>query len=151
MRKATQQRLMALFVLIIMAASSLAYVFSGFEQKEEVKPLASFVVNGEVSPAVENMYIQNGFTFLRFYYNNETDPLLINFMNQVPDTFTTTAGQKQVIVQKLEGNETYMQIKNMNLQTDFFNLTQDVVFRELCNNVVVLPTECALLSLNLTG
>ncbi len=143
---------MALFVLFIMAASSLAYVFSNFSSPQtEVKPLVNFVVSGEIDPRTEDMYIQNGFTFLKFYYNNETDPALINYMNQIPATFTTATGQQQIILQKLEGLVTYMQIKNMNIQTDFYNLTQDTVFLELCNNAVVLPTECALLSLNLTG
>jgi hypothetical protein len=152
MRKATKQRLMALFVLFIMAASSLAYVFSNFASPQtEIKPLVNFVVSGEIDPRTEDMYITNGFTFLKFYYNSETDPAMTTYMDKVPETFTTATGQQQVIVQKLEGDVTYMKIRNMNIENDFYNLTQDSVFTELCNNLVVLPTECALMNLNLTG
>ncbi len=154
MRKSTQKTLMALSIILIFALSSIAFVFSGFQGSQttntDLKPLENFVVDGEINQNLENTYVQNGFTFLKFYYNESTDSGIVNMISSVPESFTTPSGQQQVIVIKIISQETYAKILNINGENDIFNITTDKIFDALCSNLIVMPTECAINALNLT-
>ncbi|MFA4819513.1 MAG: hypothetical protein WC613_00980 [Candidatus Aenigmatarchaeota archaeon] len=155
MRKSTQKTLMALSIILIFALSSIAFVFSGFQTNQntntELKPLESFVVDGEINQNLENTYVQNGFTFLKFYYNESTDSDIVNMISSVPESFTTPTGQQQVIVIKIISQETYAKILNINGENLVYNITTDKIFDALCLNLMVMPTECTISALNLTG
>ncbi|HIG96808.1 MAG TPA: hypothetical protein HA230_00460 [Candidatus Aenigmarchaeota archaeon] len=155
MRKSTQKTLMALSIILIFALSSIAFVFSGFQSgtntNTDLKPLESFVVNGEINQNLENAYLQNGFTFLKFYYDESADSNIVNMIDSVPESFTTPSGQQQVIVIKIKSQETYAKILNINGENDVFNITTDKIFDALCSSLIVMPTECTISALNLTG
>lgn len=146
---------MAISIILIFALSSIAFVFSGFQSGQNtntnLKPLENFVVDGEINQNLENTYIQNGFTFLKFYYNESTDTNIVNMINNIPESFTTPSGQQQVIVIKIISQETYAKILNINGENDVFNITSDKIFDALCLNLMVMPTECTISALNLTG
>jgi len=154
MKKSTQKTLMAISIILIFALSSIAFVFSGFQSGQStnnLKPLENFVVDGEINQNLENTYVKNGFTFLKFYYNESTDSNILNMINNVPESFSTPSGQQQVIVIKIISQETYAKILNINGENEVFNITTDKIFDALCENLIVIPTECAINALNLTG
>jgi len=154
MKKSTQKTLMAISIILIFALSSIAFVFSGFQSGQStnnLKPLENFVVDGEINQNLENTYVKNGFTFLKFYYNESTDSNILNMINNVPESFSTPSGQQQVIVIKIKSQETYAKILNINGENDVFNITTDKIFDALCSSLIVMPTECTISALNLTG
>lgn len=152
MKKHTKQRLMAVFVLVVLSMSSIAYVFYNLtgQTEPQLKPLTSYVVQGEIDPQLESFYIQNGWTFLKIYSNWTLLSDIESFANQAPATFTTSNGQTQLIVQKIDGSG-YAVISNFNGENTLYNLTIDELYLGLCNNLMALPAECALIGLNFTG
>jgi hypothetical protein len=154
-KKQTKKTIMSLAIIITFALSSIAFVFSGFlspqQQTDQMKPLTSFVVNGDINPQLEQRYLSAGYTFLKFYYNSTIDPSLVAFVEQAPDTFKTNDGQIQLIVQKYEANENYASIFNINGQNDYYNITHDEVFQGICTQLLATSYECALINLNLSG
>jgi hypothetical protein len=154
MKKSTQKTLMALGIIFIFAMSSIAFVFSGFGQQQsnnDLKPLDKYVVDEEIDPRLENAYIQGGFTFLKFYYNNTVDRNLVAFVEQAPDSFITPTGQIQLIVLKIQSPTTYARILNINGAVDLADLTTDKIFESLCANLISPPTECVISFINTTS
>lgn len=145
---------MALGIIFIFALSSIAFVFTGFGPQEtntDIKPLDSYVVNGDISSQLENAYVQGGFTFLKFYYNNETDPRIVSFAEQAPQLFTTASGQVQLIVLKIESPASYGRLVNINGAIDLPELTADSIYNSLCTSLIAPPPECAIGRINTTG
>ena len=147
---------MSLAIILTFALSSIAFVFSGVlnpnaQQTQQVKPLTSYVVNGDINSQLEQNYLNAGFTFLKFYYNSTINPNLVAFVEQVPDTFKTNDGQIQMIVQKYPAQENYASIVNINGQNDYYNLTYDGLFQGICTQILATSSECALLNLNMSG
>lgn len=142
---------MAVSVLLILSMSSIAYVFYNLtgQTAQAAKPLTSYVVEGEIDPQVESAYIQNGWTFMKVYSNGLPDDIT-SFVDQAPSTFTTSNGQTQLVVQKLNGTG-YAVITNLNGENTIYNMTIDDLYLGLCNNLMALPTECALIGLNFSG
>ena len=153
MKKQTRQRLMAISVLLILSMSSIAYVFYDLigTQTQQIKPLTGYVVDGEIDQQLEATYVQNGWTFLKVYYNDTIDTALTTFLNQAPQTFTTSQGQTQLVVQKLTSAKNYAVMSNLNGENTIYNMTIDDLYTGLCSNLMALPTECALVGLNLSG
>lgn len=149
MKKSTQKMMMALSIVFIFALSSIAFVFSGFPaQQQQLEPLSSFVVDGEIDPRLEDAYVQNGFTFLKLYYSNETGREITSLVESAPNSFSTPDGQRQLISQKISSQASYVKILNLNGEYDIFNLTPDGIIGAVCERLVVQSTECALISLN---
>ncbi len=153
MKKSTQKMLMAISIVFIFGLSSIAFVFSGFggEQQNELKPLDTFIVEGEIDPRLEDAYIRGGFTFLKLFYNDTIDKYIISFAEQTPNTFTTPVGQTQIIVLKINSPTNYVKLLNLNGENDIFNLTADDIFNALCLQLLAPPTECVLSAINITG
>lgn len=143
---------MAISVLLIMSLSSIAYVFYDVigQPTTEIKPLTTYVVEGDINPQLESLYIQSGWTLLKVYDNGSIAPDVRAFIDQTPASFTTNQGQSQMIVQKYNGSRTYAVISNQNTDYTINDVTIENLNNELCNSLVVLPTECALRGLNLT-
>jgi len=145
---------MALGIIFIFAMSSIAFVFTGFgpQPANQLQPLDRFVVDGEISPQLENAYIQGGFTFLKFYYDNSSvDKNLVLFVEQAPELFTTSAGQVQLIVLKIESPATYGRIVNINGAVDVPDLNREKLFDSLCSSLIAPPVECVIGRINSTG
>jgi hypothetical protein len=152
MKKATKNRLMALSILVIFGFSSIAYVASSFTGTQtEAKRLTSYVINGEIDQTTEASYAQNGYTFLKLYYNSTIDSAIVDYLEQAPDMFITVSNEKQLYVQKIPAETNYIRITNLNVDTQITNITQDAIYTDLCNYLMVLPTECALIGLNFTA
>lgn len=155
MRKSTQKTLMALSIIFIFGLSSAAFVISGFGgnfgDQDNIKPLDTFMVEGEIDPRLEDAYIRGGFTFLKFYYNESTDRNVISFIEEAPNFFTTPSGQKQLIVIKINSADNYAKIININGENNVNNLTIDGLFDALCGQLVAPPTECTIDLLNITS
>ena len=144
---------MAVSVLLIMSLSSIAYVFYNLvgTQTQQSKPLTGYVIDGDIDQQVEATYVQNGWTFLKVYNNGTLDAALMSFINQAPSAFTTSQNQVQMIVQKINSTKSYAVISNINGENTVYNVTINDLYLGLCNNLVVMPTECALVGLNLSG
>jgi len=138
---------MALVIVLIFGMSSLAFVatntFSSSEQQQTA--LNNFVIDGDINQSIEYPYISKGYTFLRFYYTEDSQ--FISYMDQVPDAYLTSTNQKQVFVLKISANETYIKISNLNGEKEIYNLTYDKIFDGLCEQLVVTPSECGLRNL----
>ena len=152
MKKQTRQRLMAVSILLLLSLSSIAFVFSAVTQpQQQISPLTSYVVEGDIDPQLETLYIQNGWTFLKVYNNGTLGPDVVSFINQAPTAFATSQGQPQMVVQKLNNPRNYAVITNLNGETAINNVTIDDLYTGLCNNLMALPAECVLIGLNMSG
>lgn len=141
MKKSTQHKLMAGFIIFSFSFSSLAFFFTSSAQPEEFKPLENFVIDGELDARTESVYVQNGFTSLKFFYN-ETD--LADYIDQMPEITRTNTGQIQLIVQKIPSKETFLVINNRNNQEELRNVTKSGIFSSLCRLLTIIPVECGL-------
>lgn len=141
---------MALGIIFIFAMSSIAFVFVGFSpvQQNQLQPLDRYVVEGEIDPQLESAYIQNGATFLKFYYNDGTDRRLVSFVESAPEQFTTPSGQIQMFVLKIQSPTTYARILNINGPVDLSDLNEGKIFDALCSSLLAPPTECVIGKLN---
>ena len=142
---------MALGIIFIFALSSIAFVFSGFapqQTNEQLKPLDSFVVEGEIDLRLEAAYIQGGFTFLKYFYGADADPQISSFIEQAPESFKTPSGQIQIIVIKIRSSDTLARIVNANGDVEVRDLTTDKIFDALCSTLTVPPTECVIGGIN---
>ncbi len=152
MRKVTIQRLMAIVIVLIFGASTIAFVANSFtnnNQNTQIKPLEYFVIEGDVEQQTEALYLNNGFTFLKLYTNDKD---LKDFAAMLPNQFQTSSGQTQLIVQKYESNDTYAKIINAQTTEELTeNLTKQSIEKTLCSSLLVTPLECALRNVNLTG
>ena len=152
MKKDTRQKMMAVSILLIMSLSSIAYVFYDIiGQPQQSKPLTSYVVDGEIDQQVEAVYVQNGWTFLKVYNNGTLGQDITSFIDGAPQTFTTSQDQTQLVVQKINSTRSYAVISNINGESTVYNMTVNDLYLGLCNNLVILPTACVLVGLNLSG
>jgi len=157
MKKSTKKLLMALGIILIFGMSSIAFVATGLlggaQNTNKFTPLESPVVEGELAPIYESTYVGNGFTWIKFYHTNATQEFL-SFMDSLPQSFTTTGGQFQIIVQKINSkylNETnYMIITSNAGQESFSDVSEQKVFDSLCRLLTVTPIDCTLANTNLT-
>jgi hypothetical protein len=142
MNKQRKQTLMALFIVLIFGMSSFAFVLNFVTPETAVVKLNSFIIDGDVRQDLEYQYIQNGFTFLRYYYT-DTVP---DYVNQLPDIFITNTGQKQLYVLKIAANDTYISVRSANGEVTA-NATEEDVFNSLCSTLLVTPSECGLMTI----
>jgi len=142
---------MAIAIVLIFGLSSIAYVITSFTgQQPEIKAkiLDNFVVDGELSPETEAQYYNLGYTFVKFYYIDLND--VIPFVDQLPDLFKTTDDQIQLIVEKIQSNETYIKIMSLNGEDTLYNITEEELQKSLCNILLSAPLECVIANMNLT-
>lgn len=146
MRRETKKRLMVLAIVITFTFSSIAFIVTGITgsvTQQEYKPLASPVVDGEVDPYTESVYIQNGYTFLKFYYSN-TVP---SYINDLPSAMTTANGETQLIVVKIQSTDDFVSISNLNGAVEVKNATQENIVDTLCRYLMVTPIECTFITI----
>ncbi len=148
MKKATKQKLMVLFIVIIFSMSSIAYIINNFTNQKTNE--FSFIMDKELEPQTEYELIQNGFTSLKFFYSNDTDKSIIDYVNSLQERFKTNDGYIQIILQKIKSNSTYIIVSSLNGEKVIENLTQENVFSSLCDIVIVTPVECLISNLNST-
>ncbi len=152
MKKSTKKLLMALAIILIFGMSSIAFVATGLfgpTPQEQVKPLDGYVIDKAIDTNTESVYIQNQYTFLKFYYKNK-DTLYI-YVEQLPDIMSLPGGQIQLVVSRLEGDETRAEITNLNGNYEVTDLTPQGIFDALCERVLYTPTDCLLANTTQTG
>lgn len=158
MKKSTKKTIAALVIILIFGMSSIAFIvtsaFPGGEQ-EQFQPLTNFVVEGDIDPAYEATYVQNGFTWMKFYYE-EADPIFLSFIDSLPATYVTGFGQQQLVVQKINsayGNSSqYAAISSLQGLEEIENPDEVKLTESLCRLLVVTPSECGFLAIqNLPG
>ncbi len=150
MKKSTKNLVFFIFVLVIFLGSSIAFVATGIygnnPQQETLEPLKSFVINGEIDQRLETAYLQNGYTFLKYFYYQQEDPIFEGYLDSLPDTTKTNFDQKQLFVQKISSDDNRIIIRGPGGETLITgaNMTQMNIFQTLCNTLAVTPPECAL-------
>ncbi len=145
MKRETKKRLMVLAIVLTFAFSSIAFVVTGITgsvTQQEFKPLASPVVDGEVDPYTESVYVQNGYTFLKFYYSN-TVP---SYINDLPSAMTTANGETQLIVVKIQSTDDLVSISNLDGAVEVKNVTQENIVDTLCKSLIATPIECTFIN-----
>ncbi len=147
MKKSTKKTLMALAIILIFGISTIAFVATGIfngagNQQSQITPLEGYVIDGTINPNTEQAYIQGQFTFLRFYYKEKD--ALYDYVSQLPDITALPNGQPQLMVNRLETNETRAEIINLNGNVEIENLTDSGLFSALCQNLLFTPTDCLL-------
>lgn len=144
MRREAKKRIMAFAIVLTFTLSSIAFVVTGLTgsaAEREFKPLQGYVFDGEIDPYTESVYVQNGFTFLKYYYVSQAP----DYLNDMPDSFSTSAGQVQMFVVRIKGAEDYATVSNINGLKDIRNISLQNIAEELCDALVVLPPECSLI------
>ena len=82
---------------------------------------------------------------MKYYYTDQDS--LYYYTAQLPDIMTLPSGEKQLVINRLESNETYAEIINLNGNIKLENITQQALFGSLCENLIFTPTECLLYNL----
>jgi hypothetical protein len=153
MKKSTKKIVMSLFIILIFGLSSIAYVatsFFGPKENTQQNSVQSYFIDGNIDIQTENTYVQNGYTWIKFYSNGNDNEFLA-FVKNLPNTYTIPSGQHQIIVQKMstQVDETYILIESLQGQERVgpeANSTVDA----LCKLLTIPPVECALKSINTT-
>jgi len=152
MKKSTKKLIMALAIILIFGLSSIAFIATGIlgqPLQDQIKPFESNIVDGPISIATENAYIQGQFTFLRFHYKEKD--ILYNYTEQLPDIMATPGGEKQLVVNRLAANKTQVEIINLNGNFEVLDITQQGLFDALCERVLYTPTDCLLANVTQSG
>ncbi|MFH0832132.1 MAG: hypothetical protein V1900_00195 [Candidatus Aenigmatarchaeota archaeon] len=146
MKKITKQRIMVLFIVFIFSASTIAYVMTGTDKgSEQLKPLDKFVVDGELNQNQEYLQLSMGFTILKLYSQSDFFEA-----DQLPDIFKTNNGQVQLIVEKINANETHVKITGPNNEEEFANVTKEKIYNALCRTLYDPPAvECGLINITI--
>jgi hypothetical protein len=140
---------MVLAIVLLFTFSSLAYVAVGIfggPQQQQFQPLNNFVVEGDVDPYTQSVYIQNYFTFLKYYYN-ESAPV---YIDTLPAILRTNTGEMQLFVVKIPDTQTYASVEKINGRQDIDYPDEEKIMAALCNSLVATPSECSLFFLNMT-
>ncbi len=151
MKRSTKKMIFVIFILITFIMSSIAFVVInlggglGNQQQAEIKPLETFIVEGDIDPRLEQAYLQGGFTFLK-YYRSEKNEDVDRYLDTLPDLTITTSNQKQLFVQKINSSDTKMIIRGPYGETLLTtgNITRNSIFETLCRTLLVTPIECVL-------
>lgn len=156
MKKSTKKTMTALIIILIFGFSSIAFVASSVfygggnsgsgGQSQEFMPLDNFVIEGEIDSFTQDVYVQNGFTFLKVYHTGDED---ISFVDSLPQLMTTPTGETQLIVQKIPSSVASASIINLQAfeTLEEEEITQEAMFTALCKNLVFTPTDCLLLNI----
>ncbi len=148
MKKSTKKIIISIVIILVLGMSSIAFVATGLlgntQQQQQSQQLTSPIVKGEVDAATETAYIQNGFTWVKYYYT-EKDPSFTFFIESLPQAYPTASGQPQIIVQELNeqySNETnYVTITSLAGQ-ESFSADPTKIVSSLCNLLTITPFEC---------
>jgi hypothetical protein len=160
MKKSTKKTIMALSIVLIFGLSSIAFFFTGItgygaqQQSQEFKPLTTNVVEGKLDPLYKETYVNNGYTWVEFYYGDKQN-IFMSFMDSLPSSFTTPTGQPQIVVQKF--NETYANESIYFIMTSNYGVEKfsgdeaDKMFDVLCRLLTFTPIECSFNNLTASG
>lgn len=145
MKKETKKQLIGFAIILVMSLSSLAYVITFFtgEQQEKPKVLTGFVSDGILDQTTEYDYIQKDYTIMRFYYSDE---YFIPYVTSLPEILRTNNNQVQLIVEKIQSNETRAEIYNIYNYKNLTNVDDNSIFVGLCETVLSPPIDCILLN-----
>ena len=137
-----------------MGLSSIAFVATGLlgfnQQTQQAKQLSSPVVEGEVDTLTESTYIQNGFTWVKYYYE-QPDQNFLFYIQSLPQVYALPSGQTQLIVQKINtkylNESSYVIITSPQGQESF---QPDIrrIAEAMCKLLTVTPFECLLKNIN---
>ncbi len=148
MKKTTKQKIMVAFIILTFSFSSLAFFFQPADETGKINTLESFVVEGRLDERTESVYVQNGFTSMKFFYS---DSALLEYVSQLPEITSTNLGQMQLIAQKIPDNETYATITSNSGSEEIRNVTREALLSSLCRLLTITPLECGLGNVNKTG
>ena len=135
MKKKTQNTIFAIVVIVIFVGSSVAFFATGTygggtQQGDDLEPLTSTVIEGEIDPRLETAYLQGGFTFLK-YYSDERP--LETYVDSLPETTQLAQNQRQMFVQKLNSTNERIIIRGPGGESLLAgeNLTESRIFETL--------------------
>jgi hypothetical protein len=148
MKKKTIQRIGVLIIASIFFMSTIAYILTGaINPPKTVEELTEFVIEGEISPETENLYLSRGYTSIKFYYSNED---LMFFIHNLPHYLKNSRDQFQMFIQKIPSNQTKAHIIGPYGETTLEEVTEDNLLASLCEIILEPPVECGYNQLNLT-
>ena len=144
MKKQTKQKIIVIFIVTIFLLSPIYFFASGNFGNSNNQPtqLDDFVIEEELDFNTENYYISQGYTTLKFYSKEHP-----SFLDTLPDVTSIYAGQteiKQLIVQKIVSNETKVIVIGPYGENTIENITQENIFKTLCETLSVSPLECGI-------
>lgn len=146
MKSATKKKLMVLVIVLLFTMSSAAFVVTGLTggaSGQEFKPLDGFVHGKEPDAYTESVYIQNGFTFLKYYYKSSAP----DYLDSLPYSFPANNGQPQIFVVKIKGEEDFASVSNANGVQEIREPDQKKITEALCSSLLATPVECSLMLL----
>jgi hypothetical protein len=158
MKKSTKKFAISLFIILTFGLSSIAYVVTSFvnpstQENPSAKQLSSYIVDNDVDPLTESTYVQNGFTWVKYYYEN-LDQKYLDFLQGLQETFSTPSGQKQIVIQKINSkylNETSYVIITSPAGQESFSPDRNSAVSSFCRLLTITPIECTFRNINVTS
>ena len=136
---------MVIFIVGSLFLSSAAFFIIGLANNSgappAVEPLTAFVLEKALSEESEKFYVGNGFTIMRVYYSGDNGTLS-NYVSGLPDAMATVSGQKQLIVEKIPANETYVTVESLNGKDVVNGTDAQKISDALCDKLMLKPSVC---------
>lgn len=153
MNKTTRNKLMVLLVIFILFSSSIAFVIIGAYDFSSGEPpqqaLNNSVIKGDISQDLQNLYESNGYTFLKYYYTDQS--ILLQYTESLPYTFRTNDGTYQMFVVEIPSESEYITVSSYRNVVNVDNITTASIFNALCDVVSYRPPDCILGTLNISS
>ncbi|MEM7826961.1 MAG: hypothetical protein QXQ40_01920 [Candidatus Aenigmatarchaeota archaeon] len=149
MKKSTKQLVVTLAIVFTMTLSVVAYPFLSIlrsESKNRTKEIKGFIIKGNISDNLRYDYLRMGITFLTLIYNESIPNDVINLIEGIPQRFTTTYGEVQIIILEIPGDKNYVVLENIN-DIRYINVTDNItdeINDQLCEILIYPPVECVI-------
>jgi|SRR3989338_9150111 len=145
MKKQTQKVVMTLIIVVLLSMSTISFVVLSRlpEEKnaEDIPNPTKYVVNDYLNETLKQVYLSRGYTLMEYNYYDGCCGNISQYIDFLPDTVGN-----QLIVQKIQGSEYYINIESIIAREDKItpNNNRELLI-SLCRVLVKAPIECGLI------
>ncbi len=147
--KEKTRKVVTLLITIIMASSILGYAIGWIgraidtNQNSENNKIVNYIIHEKINNQTKSLLIRNGFTIAEFYYNNDTNYQIIQYVKSLPQNFPTLDGKTQIISSMIDNSpEEKLILYSMKGENELTNLTVENIKDSLCPLLYSTSVEC---------
>ena len=149
MKKSNKKIIWALFIIIVMFGSSLAYVALSVIPEQTTPQFTApneLVIEGMLNETLKEVYIPRGYTLMEFHYYEGCCQEIQFYIDALPEML-----EKQLIVEKIKDGTGPAIVAESIYGKDERNITAvDDVFESLCKVLTKPPPDCGIMEFNIT-